>query len=111
MLQKFCVPQLSAAANMQQVIFQQNGFPAHYSSEVRALLYEQLPQCLIGLHGPIEWTLRLPALTPCDFFLWIASSRKSMEQGLGISQHVKNALETHMHQCLPKFFHMLVRHA
>ena len=38
-----CVPELSAVANMQQVIFQQDGAPAHYSCEVHAFLDEQFP--------------------------------------------------------------------
>ena len=40
MLQEFCVPELSAVANTQQVIFQQDGAQAHYSREVCAFLDE-----------------------------------------------------------------------
>ena len=35
-VQQFCVLQLSALANMQQVIFKQDDAPAHCSREVRA---------------------------------------------------------------------------
>ena len=54
MLLEFCVPQLSAVANMQQVIFQQDGDPAHYSREVRAFLREQFLGRWIGGRGPVE---------------------------------------------------------
>ena len=69
MIQEFCVPELSAVANMQQVIFQQDGTPAHYSREVRVFLDEQFPDQWIGHRGPMEWAPRSPDLTPCDFFL------------------------------------------
>ena len=42
-LQEFCFPEVQAAASMQQVRFQQDGAPAHYSPEVCAFLHEQFP--------------------------------------------------------------------
>ena len=98
MVQEFCVPELSAVANMQQVIFQQDGALAHCSREVRAFLHGQFPDRWIGRRGPIELDPRSPGLPPLEFFCGVTSSRKSMEQGLRISQHLKNALQTHVHQ-------------
>ena len=96
MLQEFCVSKQSALANMQQVIFQQNGDPAHSSREVRVFLDEQFPDQWIGLRGPWDG---LPVHLISHYVIFscgVTSSRKSMEQGLGISQHLKNASETHV---------------
>ena len=48
MFQEFSVPELSAVANMQQAIFQQDGAPVHYSREVCAFLHKQFLDWLIG---------------------------------------------------------------
>ena len=66
-LLEFCVPALSAVANMQQVIFQQDGAPAHYPCEVCAFLREQFLGRWIGGRGPIQWAPRSPDLTLCGF--------------------------------------------
>ena len=101
-LQEFCVPELSAVANMQQVISQHDGAPAHYSCEVRAFLDEQFPDRWIGCRGPVKWApihLISHYLISHNviFSCGVTSSRKSMEQGLGISR-LKNATETHVLQ-------------
>lgn len=71
MLQNFFLPKLSqVAVNRDEVIFQQDGAPAHYSRDVRTFLDEKFPDRWIGRRGPIEWAPRSPDLTPCDFFLW-----------------------------------------
>ena len=54
MLQEFCVSKLSAVANLQQVIFQQDGAPAYYLCEVRVFLDEQFPDQWIGCRGLVE---------------------------------------------------------
>ena len=69
MLQEFSAPELSAVANMQQVIFQQKDASAHYSREVCAFLHEQFPNRRICCHGTVERAPRSPDLKPCDF-LW-----------------------------------------
>ena len=68
MLQEFCVPKFSAVANMQQVIFQQDGALAHCSREVRAFLHGQFPDRWIGRHGPIELDPRSPGFTTLELF-------------------------------------------
>ena len=54
------------------------------------LLYEH-PNRWIGHRDLIEWDLRSSDLSPRDFFCGVTSSRKSMEQGLGIFQRSKSA--------------------
>lgn len=53
-----------------QLIFQQDGAPPHYSLPVREYLNNRFPGRWIGRRGPMEWPARSPDLTPLDFFLW-----------------------------------------
>ena len=102
MLQEFCVPKLSAVANMQQVIFQQDGAPVHYLSEVCAFLDEQFPDRWNGRHGPMKWAPRSPDLTPCDFFLWgYIKSNVYGTRPRDLSMLVEH-IRTHVLQWLPK---------
>jgi len=57
-------------ANRLEMIFQQDGHPAHTSRLARAVLNEKFPGRWIGLYGPHEWPPRSPDLTPLDFFAW-----------------------------------------
>ena len=52
------------------MVFMQDGAPAHYSNNVRNILNVELEGRWIGRRGPVEWPARSPDLTPCDFFLW-----------------------------------------
>jgi len=52
------------------VWFQQDGAPVHFTLSVRQLLDNIFPQRWIGRRGPIEWPPRSPDLTPLDFFYW-----------------------------------------
>lgn len=53
-----------------EIIFQQDGCPAHWSLAVREYLDNCFPECWIGRDGPIPWPARSPDLTPLDFFVW-----------------------------------------
>mgnify|MGYP006961465124 CR=1 FL=1 len=57
-------------ANRLDMIFQQDGHPAHTSLLARRVLNQKFPRRWIGLHGPQEWPPRSPDLTPMDFFVW-----------------------------------------
>lgn len=52
-----------------QVVWQQDGAPAHNANFVRQYL-DQRYAVWIGNGGPILWPARSPDLTPLDFFLW-----------------------------------------
>lgn len=52
------------------VIFQQDGAPAHHALLVRTYLDLVFPNRWIGRNGPVAWPPRSPDLTPLDFFLW-----------------------------------------
>jgi len=54
----------------ENIFFQQDGAPAHYTIPVREYLDREYPGKWIGRRGPIEWPPRSPDLTPIDFFLW-----------------------------------------
>lgn len=58
------------AYNEQELIFQQDGAPPHYSQHVRNYLNNTFPGRWIGRRGAFEWPPRSPDLTPLDFFLW-----------------------------------------
>ncbi len=70
MLKLFFYPELQRMRITRQIIFQQDGAPAHYAVDVRRWLDQNLTQRWIGRRGMIEWAPRSPDLTPCDFFLW-----------------------------------------
>ena len=53
-----------------QMIYQQDGAPAHFAASSRQILDEKLGERWIGRGGPVEWPARSPDLTVCDFFLW-----------------------------------------
>lgn len=69
------VPAMRASAARQNidwndVIFQQDGAPAHFARIVRQYLDLVFPNRWIGRSGPILWPPRSPDLTALDFFLW-----------------------------------------
>lgn len=72
MLRTQIVPAIQLLSNdqMEEVYFQQDGAPPHYSRSVRQYLDEVFPDRWIGRRGAIEWPTRSPDLTPLDFFLW-----------------------------------------
>ena len=59
-----------AHPQFEEMVFQQDGAPAHYANDVRNLLNEKLPGAWIGRCGAIEWPPRSPDLSPLDFFFW-----------------------------------------
>lgn len=54
----------------QNLIFQQDGAPAHNSLIVRHHLDVVYPGRYMSTHGAIKWPPRSPDLTPLDFHLW-----------------------------------------
>ena len=62
------------------VVLQQDGATALSSRRSLSLLREMFPGHVISLRGDIGWPLRLPDLTPCDFFLWGSLKAKVYEQ-------------------------------
>uniref|UniRef100_A0A0K0EGZ1 DDE_3 domain-containing protein n=1 Tax=Strongyloides stercoralis TaxID=6248 RepID=A0A0K0EGZ1_STRER len=53
------------------LIFQQDGAPAHFARRIRGILNENLENRWIGRGSHlIEWPSRSPDLTVCDYFLW-----------------------------------------
>ncbi|GBO40138.1 hypothetical protein AVEN_216218-1 [Araneus ventricosus] len=73
MLEVWLMPQLGS--NSTDCIFQQDGAPPHWSTEVRTFLNQHLPKLWIGRSGDADdvfcsWPPRSPDLIQCDFFLW-----------------------------------------
>lgn len=52
------------------MIYQQDGCPAHFRLSVRNWLDQNFPNRWIGRSGPIPWPARSPDLTPMDFYVW-----------------------------------------
>lgn len=50
--------------------FQQDGAPPHFSVQAREELQQQFGNSWISRGGPVHWPARSPDLTPPDFFLW-----------------------------------------
>ena len=62
-------------ADINNFIFQQDGAPPHWKTEVRNYLDQTLPQRWVGRATDTNktfarWPPRSPDLTPCDFHLW-----------------------------------------
>ncbi|XP_071641191.1 uncharacterized protein [Temnothorax longispinosus] len=58
-------------AVLPNIIFQQDGHPAHTSLFARNILHQRFPNRWIGIHSTLhEWHPRSPDLTPMDFFVW-----------------------------------------
>lgn len=73
-LQLWMFPQL-VENEPNNFIWQQDGAPPHWHSDVRDWLNVTVPERWIGRKGPtdracFEWPPRSPDLTPCDFYLW-----------------------------------------
>jgi hypothetical protein len=66
MLELFSVPQ----TDDDNVIFQQDGTPAHYANIVTEFPDETFPRRWIGRGGWMQWPPRSPDLTPLDFYFW-----------------------------------------
>jgi hypothetical protein len=54
--------------NLEDFWFQQDGDTAHTARRPRAIL--MFPGRAVSLHEAVQWPLRSPDLSPCDFFLW-----------------------------------------
>jgi hypothetical protein len=67
MLQNFVFPQ---TAEVDSLIFQQDGAPPYFGAIVRTALDKRFPGRWIGRGGPINWPPRSPDLTLMDFFFW-----------------------------------------
>jgi hypothetical protein len=66
-LENFVFPQI---AEVDGLIFQQDGAPPHFGAIVRTALDERFPGRWIGRGGPINWPPQSPDLTPMDLFFW-----------------------------------------
>lgn len=70
LLQDEVGPALTEVVGAVEVVFQQDGAPAHFGMAVREYLDNTFEDSWIGRGGSIEWPPRSPDLTPLDFFLW-----------------------------------------
>lgn len=70
LLENTVFPKLHELDPNGELIFMQDGAPAHYATAVRQRLDEEFPGRWLGRRGPYEWPARSCDLTPCDFFLW-----------------------------------------
>ena len=53
-----------------QMYFQHDGAPPHYSRLVREYLHASFPNRWLGRLGPVAWPPRSPDLTPLDYYIW-----------------------------------------
>ena len=79
MLKQYFYSELQQVRMSKQIIFHQDGAPAHYGSDVRGWLNEKFPGKRIDRRGVIEWA---PDLPPCEFFLWIYLKHNVYSQAL-----------------------------
>jgi hypothetical protein len=71
LLQQCFIPVVQHWASFNQMIFQQDGAPPHWSLAVRNYLTATFPARWMGRASPnYPWPPYSPDLTPMDFFLW-----------------------------------------
>ena len=68
MLELYVAPQLEEFQLW--IIFQQDGAPPHWGSDVRRFLDATFPNRWIGRDDLTPWPPRSPDITPLYFFLW-----------------------------------------
>jgi hypothetical protein len=86
-----------------QLIFQQDGAPAHFQRSVREFLDEKLPKRWLGRRGSLcEFPPRSPDLTACDYWLWGYVKNRVYAQGKFSSlQHLEAVVRSEM-EAIPK---------
>lgn len=113
------IPAISSMFDLNEIIFQLDGAPGHWSRFVREFLDEKFPSRWIGRGGPISWPPRSPDLTPPDFFLWGFIKDKTYAQDpkttedlrvaikhafdavtITMCQNVVKSVQTRMQRCL-----------
>ena len=67
MLELYVAPQLEESQSC--IIFQQNGAPPHWVSNVHRFLDATFPNRWTGRDGLTPWPPRSPDITPLDFFM------------------------------------------
>lgn len=71
MLQDWLLPQLTfLGISPLDIIFQQDGAPAHYALVVRTWLDVNFKSWIGRGSDTMQWPPRSPDITPLDFFLW-----------------------------------------
>ena len=78
----------------QEIIFQQDGAPAHHGRVVQEWLNEKFGERWIGCRGFMEWPLRSPDLSPCDFFLWGVLKDRVYRRKPRSIEELKNGITT-----------------
>lgn len=76
------------------LIYQQDGAPAHYSRIVRNWLDDHFSDRWIGRRGPTEWPPRSPDLTPLDFYAWGFMKGYVYEKEIESLAELKQRIET-----------------
>lgn len=78
--------------NLRNIVWQQDGAPAHNARQVREYL-DDTYATWIGTHGPIAWPPRSPDLNPLDFFLWGTLKQKIYCEGSNTVDSLKNKIQ------------------
>lgn len=82
--------------------FQQDGAPPHFSARVRDFLNDMFGDQWIGRGGPIDWPPRSPDLTPLDFFLWGYLKDKIYVNKPPDVETLKNRIRTEIRRITPE---------
>jgi hypothetical protein len=71
MMRSGFIPKLRRKKIFNDVVFQQDGAPPHYSREAIAWLTKQFTEeRLISRNSTFKWPAYSPDLNPCDYYLW-----------------------------------------
>jgi hypothetical protein len=92
LLSETVCPLLLQRDDFEDLWWQQDGAPPHYSTEVREWLDETFPGMWIGRRGPVEWPPRSPDLTPPDFFMWGYLKDKVYAHTINNLEHLREVI-------------------
>lgn len=97
---------LRARANL---IFQQDGAPAHFSRPAREVLNRRYPERWIGRGGPIVWPARSPDLNVLDYFVWGHIKTLVEHRRNGTVNEVREAIIEAFRTITPQMAHRATR--
>ena len=96
LLEEYVFPAIKMFPGWKNVIFQQDGAPAHFEKSVSKRLNFEFPFRWIGRGGPIEWPPRSCDLTSPDFSIWAHSKNRIYSNN---PEDIKSLIENIRQEC------------
>lgn len=93
----------------EELIFQHDGAPAHFSRQAREILNARYPDKWMGRGGPIIWPARSPDLNVLDYFVWGHVKNLIEHRRDGTEDAVREAILAAFNAITPEMAHRATR--